>query len=412
MTKLRLVIAIITLFFVGGLSTSVFLYARGYRFREGSLRLSSNGLLVVKSDPDGAQVMLDGELKTATNANISLAPGTYDVSIRKESYQTWNKRLQIEREVVTQVDASLFPSAPSLSAVTFSGATRAVPTSELTKVAYEVPATLENINANEARGKAGLWLIELVSFPLGFTNEPRQITDADVSSASWIWSPDGREILLTTRLGVFLVDAGEFTSQNQLVNVASKKEDILLEWEKERKLKLETQLKKLPDELVNILDRKASVIVFSPDENKVAYTANGSEAIPEELIPPLPGASTQKQERNIKEGHTYVYDIKEDRNFLVTESKVSLDVNIYLSDGEVDETQTALHWFPTSAHLVLAEKDKVTILDYDGTNAQVVYSGSYEAPHAYPFVNRSQMLLLTSLGAESTPTNLYSLSLK
>lgn len=412
MIKLRLIIAIITLLFVGGLSTSIFLYAKGYRFKEGSLQFSSNGLLVVKSDPDGAQVILDGELKTATNANITLAPGTYDVSIRKEGYQVWNKRLQIEKEEVTQVDAALFPSVPSLSAVTFSGATRAVSTSELTKVAYEVPVTLENINTNEARGKAGLWLMELVNFPLGFTNEPRQITDTDVSNTSWIWSPDGREILLTTRLGVFLLDAGEFTSQKQLVNVASRKEDILLEWEEERKLKLETQIKKLPDELENILNRKASAIVFSPDEKKVLYTANGSETIPEELVPPLPGASTQKQERNIKEGHTYIYDIKEDRNFLITEGKVSLDVNIYLNKEDVEKSQTALHWFPTSNHLVLAEKDNVTILDYDGTNVQIVYSGSYEAPHAYPFVNRSQMLLLTNLGAESTPTNLYSLSLK
>ena len=411
MTKLRVFLALATLALVTLFATGVFLYAKGYRLSEEGLKLTPSGLLVVKSDPDGAQLFINGELETATNANISIAPGTYDVSIRRDGFLSWNKRLTVEKEEVTQVDAVLFPAAPSLTALTFEGVGRTVATPELTKVAYEVPLT-QNLFNSEEGSKAGLWVIELLNLPLGFSNEPRQITDANLEDASWIWSPDRRELLLNTAAGVFLIDAGKFTAQDKLVNVTSRRENILLEWQDEKNQKLSAQLNKLPDELQGILERKAASIVFAPDETKVLYTASGEEIIPEELASPLPGASTQRQERDIKNGRTYVYDIKEDRNFLVSETRVSLDTINYLSGKNNQEPQNALRWFPTSSHLVLVEKDRVTIMDYDGTNKQQVYSGNYVLAHAYPFVNRARILILTNLGAESTPTNLYSLSLK
>lgn len=412
MTKLRAFLTLANLALVVLLATGVFLYAKGYRLREEGFKLTPSGLLVVKSEPDGAQIFINGELETATNANITIAPGTYDVSIRRDRFLPWNKRLTIDKEEVTQVDAFLFPAAPSLTALTFNGVGKAVATPELTRVAYEVPLTQNTFNSEEAK-KAGLWVIELVNFPLGFSNEPRRVTDTNLENASWIWSPDGRELLLNTASGVFLLDTGKFTSQDKLVNVTSRRENILLEWQDEKNQKLSAQLKKLPDELQSILERKAASIIFAPDETKVLYTASGDETIPDELTPSLPGASTQKQERDIKGGRTYIYDIKEDRNFLISESPVKLDVVNYLSDkNSQSQADSPLRWFPTSSHLVLAEKDKVTIMDYDGTNRQQIYSGSYVLPHAYPFVNRARMLLLTNLGAESTPTNLYSLSLK
>lgn len=381
MTKIRVFIFFLTVVIVGSFGTIISLYARGYRFDLKTLRFAPNGLLVVKSEPDGAQILVNTELKTATNATIPLPPGTYDVEIRKEGYFPWKKRLLIEKEIVTEADASLFKAVPSLSAVTFSGIINPVPTNDLTKIAYAVP-------------KTGLWVIETVNLPLGFTRDPRQITDGDLIGASWEWSPNGREILLTTKTGVFLLDAGRLTPQNQRINIASTKTEILAEWEKERKIKLAAQIKNLPEELVDILERRTNSVSFSPDETKILYTASSSAELSENLTKPLPGASTQKQERHIKVGKTYVYDIKEDRNFLISNDAVTL------------------HWFPTSRHLVLAEDGKITILDYDGTNRQEVYSGSYVAPHAFPTVNRERLLILTNLGADSALPNLYSLSLK
>ena len=401
MTRLRVLLGLLTLLVVGLLGLFLSLYARGYRFDGQTFRFKPSGLLVVKSDPSGAQVFVNGELSTATDTTVSLAPGTYDVSIRKESFHPWNKRLVIEKEVVTEAIASLFRVAPSLSSVTFSGVVNPVISADGTRIAYATPPSREDPE------KGGLWAIETVNLPIGFARDPRRVTDGDLTAADWQFSPDGREILVSLGQSVFLLDASTFTPQARRVNVAARKEIILAEWEEERGTRLSSQIKILPDELIDILQRKVSSIVFSPDETKILYTASGSATIRENLIKPLPGSSSQKQERDIKEGHTYIYDIKEDRNFLIDEGAESLLIDSKL----VPELTRRLAWFPTSKHLVLSEAGKITIIDYDGTNRQLVYSGSYVSPHAYPFGSTSRLLILTSLGADTTP-NLYSLTLK
>jgi len=386
--KIRVAIFFITLLVVGTIGLIASYYARGYRLNFKTFHFVPNGLFVVNSEPNGAQVFIDGELKTATNSTLPLPPGTYDVLIKKEGFISWSKRLVIEKEIVTQVDAVIFPTAPSLSAITFSGAYNPKPSSDLTRIAYGILPSFDN-------DKAGLWIIEAVDLPLGFKRESRQITDGDLTDATWDWSPDSREILLTTKTGVYLLDSGSYTAQNKRVNVSPKLDEIKKEWTDLKNKKLEAQLSRLPDETKDIFERKVKEAVFSPDENKILYTASGSATIPLGLIKPLPGSSTQKQERDIKTNRIYAYDIKEDRNFLITDT-----------DNQI------INWFPTSAHLVLAEPNKITIIDYDGTNRQVVYSGQYEAPHAYPSANQNRLIILTNLGANSSIPNLYSLSLK
>lgn len=393
MTKLRVFVFILTLIIVGTFGTLVSLYARGYRLDFKTLRILPSGILVIKSDPDGASVFINGELKTATNATISVSPGTYDVSIKRDGYFAWEKRLAIEKEVVTEANASLFRTIPSLTPITFSPTLNPIASDDTTKIAYSVPFDLADPE------KSGLWLIETINLPLGFSRDPRRITDGDLKDAIYEFSPDGREILLTTKLGVFLLDSSTFTPQAQRINVASRKLEILQGWANERKIKLEAQMRNLPEELAGILRRKTTNIVFSSDDTKILYTASESGTLRENLITPLPGSSTQKQERNIKEHQTYIYDIKEDRNFLIT-------------DQEINPLNTALRWFPTSRHLIEASEGKITIMDYDGTNRQVIYSGVYSAPHAYPFVNTNKLLILTNLGANASPPNFYSLSLK
>lgn len=403
MTRLRVLLTIVTIFVVGGLGTLVSLYARGYRFDRDTLRFQPSGLLVIKSEPDGAQVFLNGELKIATNATISLPPDTYDVEVRKEGYLSWRKRLTIEKEEVTEATANLFRAVPSLSAVTFSAVLNPVISDDLTKIAYEVAPT-----SNGNQDAIGLWVIETVNLPLGFSRDPRRVADGSLADSSWQWSPDGRQILLTSPRGVFLLDAGSFTPQTQRVNISSRKEEVLAEWEEERKLKKEAQIRNLKPPLDEIMTRRVSLMLFSPDENMILYTASSSANLPENIIKPIPGASTQKQERNIKPGKTYVYDIKEDRNFLIDDDSAFLAIG----SGQGEEIKRRITWFPTSRQLVLSETDRVVIMDYDGTNRQVVYSGSYISPHAYPSASTDRLLVLTNLGANSTLPNIYSLSIK
>jgi hypothetical protein len=402
MTKIRMLVFAVTLTVVFLVGTIVFLYARGYRLDSDTRRFSPNGLLVIKSVPDGAQIFINGELKTATNATIPLPPNTYDVSVKKEGFLTWNKRLLIEKEIVTEASAHLFKAGHSLSAITFSGVEEVIPSHDLTKIGYTV------IGNGVDPDNQGLFVIENVNLPLGFSRDPRRITDGNLTGSTWIWSPNGRQILLTTPQGSYLLDAGSFTPQAQKVNVTASKDDILSDWQEERDKKRLSQMRRLPEKLRILLDRNSKAIAFSPDEEMVVYTASSSAAIETGLIKPLPGSSTQKETRDIEPGKTYVYDLKEDRNFLIDDG----DGDLIIEGGYATDAVRRISWYPSARHVIWAEEGRIIIIDHDATNRQEVYSGSYLSPHAYPSLSLDRLIVLTNLGAGDSIPNLYSLGLK
>lgn len=380
-------------------------FAKGYRIDGQNLNLQPSGLLVVKSEPDGAQVFINGQIKGVTDESFSLIPDTYDVSVTKDGYTTWSKRIRVEKEEVTEITANLFKTAPSLSAITLNGAINPVPTTDFTKIAYAVPYEPQ-ANGDD---KSGLWVMETLDLPLGFAREPRRITDGDLTGASWIWSPDEREILLTIGLGNYLLDANAFTPQNQRVNLGTQAADVLVDWQEEFEEKQQARRRSLPEQVNFMFDRAADQIVFSPDEEMVLYTASASANLESDLISPLPGESTQKEERQITPSHTYIYDIKEDRNYLIDDNSSDLQI----TGAQVDPQYTRrLVWFPTSRHVVLAKDGSIVIMDYDGTNRQSVYSGSFVAPHVFPTLGTDRILVLTTLGASESPANLYSVTIK
>src|SRR3989338_1748743 len=96
-TQLRILIILLTFLVVGTVTIAFSLYARGYRFDINSLKILPNGILVIKSDHDGAPVFINGDLRAATNTNIPLSSGIYDVEVRKEGFLPWGKRLTIEK---------------------------------------------------------------------------------------------------------------------------------------------------------------------------------------------------------------------------------------------------------------------------------------------------------------------------
>ncbi len=380
MTKLRVFVLFSTMIIVGIVGYFVALVARGYQFDAVNFKFLENGILVAKSDPDGATILIDGNLKGATNTNLKLAPNTYHVEIKKNGYISWSKELTIKKEEVTQITAHLFKVAPSFSSVTFDGAESPVVSSDFSKITY---------TNNE-----GLWIMSVSSLPIGFPNEPKKITDNITKDDKYSFSPNGREIMLTNKNGTYLINTNEFIAKNKLVDITLQKDLILNNWSLENKKKIDSELKLLPIEIAKVIEKNTSTFTFSPDETMVMYTASSEAKIKEGLVEKLAGSSTQKEERDIKVGKTYIYDIKEDKNFMVNDNGRSL------------------YWLPTSRHLLLPDEGKIIVMDYDGTNRQPVFSGDYIAPHAYPYVNASKILILTTLGSDSKLPNLYSLSIK
>jgi len=297
----RVIILFTTFLVVGIIGYFVSLIARGYRFDIDKFRFFPNGILVAKSDPDGASIYVNGDLKAATNTNIKLSPNSYNIEVKKEGYITWKKRLTIKKEEVTQITAQLFKTAPSLSPITFDGAENPVVSNDFDKIAYT--------NNRE------LWVMSVSSLPIGFPNSPKKIADGITENSIYRFSPDGQELLLETDLGAYLLSTNEFTSQAQRINIVNKRAETLKTWGLEKQKKEEAELKNLPPEIIDLLKRRTKTFFFSPDGTMVMYQALEDSIVEGDLIPKLPGSSTQKEDRDIKIGKKYVYDIKEDRNY-------------------------------------------------------------------------------------------------
>lgn len=405
-TQRRLLIFVGLLITIPTLAYITIKFAQGYRPDIYSHTLKPSGLLVATSIPDGAEIFVDGKLKSATNNTIALSPDTYNITIKKDGFSPWSKDIVINKELVTKIEALLFPTYPDLKALTFTGAQNPVLSPDGLKVSFNV--------ATGSAEKQGVWVLDLLDRPFGLNREPRQVLQSSSSSedfnkASYEWSPDSKQLLITfwttipatakkktptkTISRAYLIDASKLNLISQLTDIAPQLSLTKKRWVEEAKLKQESMLAKIPTKLAEILSKNTESIVFAPDETKILYTATASATIPDKLIQTLPVTSTQKEDREVDPGKTYVYDLKEDKNFFV---------------GDPSEHPS---WFPTSNHIFLVQKDRILVSDYDGTNRTEVYSGPFVNSFAFPFPGANRVLILTSIGKD-TPPNLYAITLR
>lgn len=374
----RILLFLVTLLLVPLLTYFVILFARGYRPSStdgGSLQ--PTGILATNSLPQGAQLYINGQFKSATDTNINLSPGTYEIEIKKDTYFPWKKTVQIKPEEVTRASAMLFPTVPILKAITTTGASLPIISPDGTKVAY--------ISNNDT------YTLDLSESPLGLLNrDPKLVNSSKFIVHSLIWSPDSKQLMIEATGSARLVDINSSQSPSLIASPSA----ILNQWNQIQTARKSQKFSTLPLRLQTILATAATDLVWSPKENKVMYTATSSATIADNLIRQLPGSSTQPQERQIKPGLVYVYDLEEDRNF------------------KIAQNPTGLSWFPTSNHLVQLENGKVTVLEYDGGNLTVVYMGPMENGYAFPYPSSRQLLILANLNPTiSKVANLYAVSL-
>src|SRR3989344_6764422 len=195
---------VLTAVIIGIVTLVLVRYAQGYRlvldgkniFQKDAVKVTSSGLLVATSTPDGASVYLNDELISATNNTLDLAPGEYTVKITKEGYLPWEKKVKIQKEVVTQTQAFLFPTAPKLESLTATGVLNPVVDPTGTSIAYGV-ASASGVKRN------GVFVLDMTSRPvLTLRNSSVQIVDDTsdfFSRGAFTWSPNGRELLVSTR---------------------------------------------------------------------------------------------------------------------------------------------------------------------------------------------------------------------
>ncbi|GIK83407.1 MAG: hypothetical protein BroJett025_00290 [Patescibacteria group bacterium] len=421
------------------------------QYAKGNFRLTDKGfvqgtgLLSANSFPTAAEVLIDGKLITVTDDTMYLEPGEYEIEIIKNGYNPWKKRIKIEKELVVQTNATLFPKAPSLTTLTFNGARNLSPSPDGQKIIFYS-------DSNTSERKNGLYLLELFNNAFSFQREPIQISDEslnfDLNTARFIWAPDSSEVILIAEDREILLDIKKLNSLDSLTDISFRKKQILSEWEQEMYLRERENYSKFPPEIIEIATNSAKNVYISPDKKRILYTATAAVTIPEGLIPPIPASNTQPEERQLSVGGIYVYDGEEDRNFRVgTEATGSAQVgskrllaqdildknsplisaspsafqtlqatasaqtasnfNIYHSSAFTD----TLQWFPDSKHLIFVENNSIKIMEYDTTNQTTLYSGPFAENFVYPWPNGDRLVILTTFSPE-TPQNLYALELK
>ncbi|EKD79965.1 MAG: hypothetical protein ACD_40C00238G0001, partial [uncultured bacterium] len=210
----------------------------------------------------------------------------------------------------------------------------------------------------------------------------------------------------------------------------------------------------------------ATNLYFSPDNDRLLYQATAEFTLPEALIPALPSSSTQAQSRTTTPGSWYVYDLKEDKNFLIappslptpssstkpSKTKVINPPVIFtpvklmlLSNWEapipaelisspsafrtlqqnVTPSQSialfnaqyspifvgAIQWYPDSGHLLLGSDVGIEIMEYDGTNRVTIYGGPMDSSIIYPWPDGSKVITRIQFSEDTIP-NLYTIKLK
>jgi len=423
-----LVISTIALF-IGIATFFISLFVRGYRPDLKSKTIFPTGLLAANSIPKGALVYINNKLVTVTDDTINLTPGKYNIRLLKDGYFPWEKKITIKKEVVYQTNAYLFRTAPDLKPLTTTGAINPALSPDGLRIVYSVASA-------SAHSKNGVWVSELNSngFPIRSSTSKqltRNTATIDWSKAKFIWSPKGEKILalfgsLDSPTAAYLLSPEEFTPSDQLRDVGFQLPSLLNQWLEERNKNLQEKIAKLPPQWQEIATQSAALITFSPHRKKFFYLATQETTLPDNLLPHPPARSTQPEERNIKPGRIYVYDLKEDTNFFIIEGeKIGLDWKKFVSSKNQESqptlkdqlekylatTQFPLYWLATNSHLIFIENNQIKVVETDGTNKQTLFAGSFINGYVFPSPDGTSLIVLTSMHPH-LPPNLYQVKIR
>lgn len=388
----------------------VVLYGKGYRlgFQQGEPQISKTGILQLTSKPTGAQVYIDGHLTTATDNNVNLTPGKYTVTVSKDGYDDWQKDIQIEREVVSEADITLFSKTPTLQGISTFGVESASIDPSGTKLALKI--------ASNSAKKNGIYVLDMTAksfLVLAGQSSSTQLVDETsgipFSQAALTWSPDGKQLLAAIQesadsTSYYLLKADSFNDEPQNVTVALK--NITDAWDVQRRDKETAQLKSLKTAVQKYANKNFKIIAWSPDETKILYQARTTTTMPVFLKPRLIGNNLLYERRDIQKGAIYVYDRKEDINTRI------VDTMNDLCPQDTPSCATPFTWLPDSDHLLYIHDKKIDLVEDDGANMTTIYAGPFVDHYVFPWPDGSKVVILTNLGNGNTLPTLYTITLQ
>jgi len=400
---------------------SVIAYARGYRFnfREGTM--TSTGIISVNSTPRGAKVYVNDELRGATDLNLTLPYGEYDVEVRKEGYTSWKKHVTLKGEIVMSLSAILFSKNPSLTPLTNIGV----------NAVHSVGNTNKIILISETGDieQDGVYLFDpngnpVVLFPPLKLLLLRSLVPetAEFTSATFAYGPQYRQAIVTFGFTdmpdatiSYLISIEE--ENTELFEVTSSVKEIIAKWHEQKNMEMAKILETLPKEFQPIASDSFHIISLSPDEKRVLYVAKNDASLPLVVDPPLIGANQSQEQRTIKQDKLYVYDKKEDKNFLVP---VIIDMDIsptsaipdLVSESISKAVLDTVRWYPTSDYIAVKEDSKISLMQYDGTNKDTVYAGPFDKSYFSISPDWNLMVIINLNPQNNKYGDLYSVGIR
>ncbi len=389
----RVLPIILTLSSVTLLTVISMLYAKGYRISIGDFSKVENGgsptpnlpvvvkktgILAVRSVPDAAKIYLDDKLVDTTNATISsLVPGNYLLQVKKEGFETWEKRVDVYDDKVTDITALLVLKGGGLNPITNSGVDQ-----------YSISNNGEVLAfTTKGESKPGVYIIQLSSSPLNIFQSGKKalVVDSEMypfSDAERIsWSPDDQQVLLKMSSTLFyLLDLTKPATQEPVI--LNTDVDVVSSWETKN-----TQNKQSAVETLNVPSQYRDLgmskeSVWSPDGEKF-YILNKD------------AGSTDRFTINVY-------------NF---EQPLPVGEKREYSSVKYQGLETNIKWYSDSKHLLIITKDKVKIINIDGTNMFEVFSGDVIGAKAFPSPYGDRIIILSKFKSEGN-ANLYAVSIR
>lgn len=365
----RVVLVLIFLLILG----LVIAYARGYRLEGGKEIVSSRGIIAVSASPKAAKVYINGQFKGVTDINLTLPPGTYTIEVKKDGYSSWKRTVNLKGELVLTLDVLLYPLNASLTPLTNLGLLKAIPVERTGKT------LIFSDNGDETKdgvylfdqGKGPLSLLPPLKLVLLKKNLPESI---DLKKTDVIFSPDLKQGIFTfydqdnNIIVSYLLALEE--ENTQFFDVTGSKDVLLEAWNEERDKDMIRVFDAFPKEVRKIATDSMHIVSFSPDETKVLYQALKPVELPIAIKPRLIATNQTPEVRLIEPTRLYVYDKKEDRNYLVVSDSNWIK--------QFQEATSYIYWYPDSKHLLLNEGPKIVAIGYDGVDKQTVYSGPFD----------------------------------
>ena len=397
LAKNRVAFSIAIFVFILILGTAAIFWARGFKLNFKDRTIDRTGLLVASSVPTGAEIYLDDRLTSATDTNIAyLEPKIYKIRIQKDGFTTWEKDIDIRADLATEIKALLFPLAPEIKPLTTTGAANPALSPDGTKIVY-----------GTSGDRGGLHLMTLSDRPIPFRSDLRLLvknsSGFDFTKSLFIWSPDSKQVIARFEqedgsvLANLLIDNTDKSDQDP-GDITGSLAATLNSWQEDLINRAQTQAITAPDSVKNAtaaaqpetrnqkpetspttqlpttnyqLNYYPTGLIFSPDEEKILY-------------------------KN-KEGQFKVYDLKNKREVSLPNFADFINIS----------------WFPDSSHLVVAQKDLISIIEADGANKMTVFSGKFENGFVFGHPSGTRIIILTTLTqTEGNPANLYAVNLR